>query len=79
LPWYLEKEDATVACARDEMDLQTHQSAQPPVIIARNDSRDAVRRQFPEYYSAKYELRTYGTETVFFFHPDYAQRPERRA
>jgi hypothetical protein len=53
-------------------------SEQPPVIITRQSNKDAVRRQFPEYWSATYELRTYGTETTFFFHPDYARDPGNR-
>ncbi|AQL41694.1 hypothetical protein BV210_02730 [Halorientalis sp. IM1011] len=81
LPWYLNKSGAEVGCADGSPDLEAAAESEPPIVIVRahdeddednavNEERQA-REQFPEYWSATYELRTYGTETVFLIHPDY--------
>lgn len=75
LPWYFEMHNSTVSCASDEVDLSDYESNPPPVIVTRKSEKATVRQQFPEYWLATYEMRSYGTETVFFFHPDYAQEP----
>jgi uncharacterized protein (TIGR03663 family) len=81
LPWYLNRSGADVSCAESETELGDAAESEPPVVIVRAHDEDdeenrvdeeaQAREQFPEYWSATYELRTYGTETVFFVHPDY--------
>ncbi|MFD1587265.1 flippase activity-associated protein Agl23 [Halorientalis brevis] len=75
LPWYFEKQNSTVSCADDSAELSEYESDPPPVIITRQSEKDTVRQEFPDYWLATYELRSYGTETVFLFHPDYATEP----
>ncbi|MFB6166064.1 MAG: flippase activity-associated protein Agl23 [Haloarculaceae archaeon] len=74
LPWYFRTADADVSCSPGVGDLQqrARSGSPPPVVIASNESAPDVRRAFPDYWSATYELRTYGTETVFFVSPEYA-------
>ncbi|WP_335999410.1 flippase activity-associated protein Agl23 [Halorientalis halophila] len=81
LPWYFNQSGASVDCAQDEAELGDVEDSEPPVVIVaahdEDDEDDTVneeaqaRRAFPDYWSATYELRTYGTETVFLIHPDY--------
>lgn len=81
LPWYLDKAGANVSCADSSVELDDAAESKPPIVVVRahdeddeddqvNEERQA-REQFPEYWSATYELRTYGTKTVFLIHPDY--------
>jgi uncharacterized protein (TIGR03663 family) len=82
LPWYLNRSGADVGCADDTSDLEAAAESEPPVVIVRAHDEDdeenevdeeaQARERFPEYWSATYEMRTYGTETVFLIHPDYA-------
>ncbi|WP_136715738.1 flippase activity-associated protein Agl23 [Halorientalis salina] len=76
LPWYFEMHNSTVDCAQNSVQLDEFESDPPPVIISRKSEQATVRQRFPDYWMATYELRTFGTETVFFFHPDYAREPD---
>ncbi|WP_299264810.1 flippase activity-associated protein Agl23 [Halorientalis sp.] len=81
LPWYLNRSGADVSCADSTPELGDAAESEPPIVVVRahddDDGEDQVneerqaREQFPTYWSATYELRTYGTETVFLVHPDY--------
>lgn len=81
LPWYFAAHDSAVECAQNPTELRQQAGSQPPVIITRDKAgedeqrnpADVVREQFPEYEERTYELRTYGTETAFFVHPDYVR------
>jgi len=81
MPWYFATQNSTVACASNATELGQQAAAQPPVVIARDspgeeserNPREIVAQQFPEYEQRTYELRTYGTETTFFVHPDYVR------
>jgi predicted membrane-bound mannosyltransferase len=81
LPWYFAAHDSAVECAQTPTELRQQAGAQPPIVITRDQAggdeqrnpADVVREQFPEYEERTYELRTYGTETAFFVHPDYAR------
>jgi len=72
LPWYFAARNTTVHCVENESQLSVAAADQPPVIIVETDERNTIRQQFPDYEAATYELRTFGTETTFFVHPDYA-------
>jgi len=71
LPWYFAAHNATVDCAETSADLPEKAAENPPIVITRQSENATVRRQFPEYWTATYELRTYNTETLILFHPDY--------
>jgi uncharacterized protein (TIGR03663 family) len=81
LPWYFNTSGADVSCADGTMELEDAAESEPPIVIVGAHDEDdednqeneeaQAREQFPEYWSATYELRTYGTETVFLIHPDY--------
>ncbi|MFB6179670.1 MAG: flippase activity-associated protein Agl23 [Halorientalis sp.] len=75
LPWYFERYNSTVDCAQTQHQLREFNGTRPPVIIARKSKQSTIRQQYPDYWMATYELRTYGTETTFFFRPDYARAP----
>jgi uncharacterized protein (TIGR03663 family) len=80
MPWYFEVHDSRVGCAENESELRQKAGSQPPIVVARDkesenepNPTEVVTEQFPEYEQRTYELRTYGTETTFFVHPDYAR------
>jgi len=84
LPWYFSASDAAVDCAGNRSQLQAAAEDEPPVVIVEAHDDDdeeggrnyeaIARQEFPEYWSVTYRLRTFGTETVFLIHPDYANQ-----
>ncbi|MFB6143148.1 MAG: flippase activity-associated protein Agl23 [Halorientalis sp.] len=74
LPWYFAAYESDVACASTVAQLREQATANPPIVITRDSENVTVRRVFPDYWRATYNLRTYGTETTVLFRPDYADR-----
>jgi uncharacterized protein (TIGR03663 family) len=74
LPWYFSTHESDVQCAENKTSLERQAADQPPIVIGEQKNREELRELFPNYRATTYELRTYGTETVFLIHPDYVQR-----
>jgi uncharacterized protein (TIGR03663 family) len=74
LPWYFAAQETDVDCAQNASDLSAAADSDtpPPIVIAEKDDQSEVREQFPRYEAVTYEMRTYGTETTFFVHPEFA-------
>jgi uncharacterized protein (TIGR03663 family) len=72
MPWYFGVHDTNVSCAQTESELREYGDAPPPIVMTRRSNGDTIRGTFPTYWNATYELRTYGTHTSFFIHPEYA-------
>ena len=76
LPWYLSAEEATVDCANSTAEFAQKAEQRPPLVIVRDAENTTARQQFPDYWTATYELRTYNTDTVVLFRPDVARETD---
>jgi uncharacterized protein (TIGR03663 family) len=71
LPWYWERDDVSVTCARGPDDLAAVDS-HPPIVIAKANTNAStprapaeLRERYPDYEARFYLLRTFDTTTVF--------------
>jgi uncharacterized protein (TIGR03663 family) len=72
LPWYFKIYDVNVDCAKDNAQLNEKLKTEPPMVITRQSNAATVREQLPDYQATTYRMRTFGTDTTFFVHPEYA-------
>jgi uncharacterized protein (TIGR03663 family) len=64
LPWYFERSETSVQCARNATQLDAVETA-PPVIVVKVEHRQALERRFPDYDVTPKMLRATDTKTVF--------------
>ncbi|WP_254543666.1 flippase activity-associated protein Agl23 [Halomarina pelagica] len=82
LPWYFERGDVAVSCARTPAELDA-MAERPPVVVADAGERTELRARFPGYEARTGKLRTTDSEVLFLVDTSRLPRegdrgPERR-
>jgi uncharacterized protein (TIGR03663 family) len=72
LPWYLQRYDATAACASNPEELSALLTGEPPIIVMRGGAASEWRTTLDTYEANAYFLRRTDTNTVIFVREDYA-------
>ncbi|MFC7155202.1 flippase activity-associated protein Agl23 [Halomarina halobia] len=77
LPWYFERSDVTVTCARTPAELDA-MAERPPVVVADAGERATLRARFPDYEARTGKLRTTDSEVLFLVDTSRLPREEDR-